>query len=470
MVICLDLFLAADRYDAGGGLDPRSGEWPPHPGRVLAALRSVATDADIPTLRAFECLPPPTVHASDLAGQGRSRTYVVTNRVTPEKKGTHQVHPGRTSGLRARCSVFPLSPRVQMVWQDDESFTDDDIARLDALARQVPYLGRSTSPVLMGFQRASAMRVPVDLKAYDPCEEGEFRLRVAYPGYTDELNDLFQLGLSAWQASDGTRSQQPYRKAGILSSKKIPVFPSPYRDLIALRFVDRRPAGRETATFAAALRSMVMSNTADPLPPALHGHGYNGNPHVAYLGLPACGGPHADGHLVALAVAIPGMDEEERRRVLRGVLGSEIDGVVRLKVPGHREPFELEYRPDDLLPKSATSWHWSRPSRRWVTVTPIVLDHYPKRGDFEGAVRKSIKLAGLPKPTHVDVSAEAMTTGGVRLSPRELPQRARGRLYCHARITFDQPVTGPVLVGAGRYFGIGLLQPESLKEGDGDAA
>ena len=144
--------------------------------------------------------------------------------------------------------------------------------------------------------------------------------------------------------------------------------------------------------------------------------------------------------------------------------------LMRLKVPGHREPFELEYRPDDLLPKSATSWHWSRPSRRWVTVTPIVLDHYPKRGDFEGAVRKSIKLAGLPKPTHVDVSAEAMTTGGVRLSPRELPQRARGRLYCHARITFDQPVTGPVLVGAGRYFGIGLLQPESLKEGDGDAA
>lgn len=468
MAICLDLLLVADRYDAGGGQDPRSDEWPPHPGRVQSALRSVATDDDLPTLRALERLLPPIVHASDLAGLGRSRTYVVTNTIRGE--GGNLNHPGRTSGLRERRSVFPLNPRVQMVWRDDDALGDDDVQRLDAMARRVPYLGRSTSPVLMGIKRTDEVRVPVGLEAFEPAEEGEFELRVPYPGYVDELNALHAEGRSAWQASEGARARQTYRRVEEAVPGEKPVFLSPYRDLVPLRFVDRSPAGRETPVFAAALRSMVMRQTADPLPPALHGHGYDGNPHVAYLGLPFCGSPHADGRLVALGVAIPGMDEEERKRVLRGLLGPGAEGKIELDVPGYREPFHLEYQPNERLPRSASAWHWTRSSRKWVTATPIVLDRYPKNGDLAEAVLRSVVLAGLPEPVLVEASTEALTTGAVRLSPRELPRRALGRLYCHARITFDQPVSGPVLVGAGRYFGVGLLQPERHRGGDSDEA
>lgn len=466
MTLCLDLVLVADRYDAGGGQDPRVPEWPPHPGRVHSALLSVAEPDDLPSLRVLENLSPPTIRASREAFASQSRSYVVTN--SRSREGGNLNHPGRTSGLRQRRSVFPRSPRVQLIWTDDDGVSDHDVRRLDAMARRVPYLGRSTSPVMMGVERLDQ---PVDLRELDvylPSDGGDLRLRVPYPGHIDELTALYEQGLPAWQASEGGRAWQVYQ---LVNDDPSPVAPlaSPYQDLVVLRFRDRRPAGRALPVFTAALRSMVMSQTSEPLPPALHGHGFEGRPHVAYLGLPFCGAPHADGHLVGLAVAIPGMQENERRRILRGLLGPSNDGSVWLRVRGYREPFELEYRPEERLPRSASAWHWSRPARHWVSVSPIVLDRYPKDGDVADAVRQSAVLAGLPEPSVVDVSTEAMTIGAIRLSPAELPRRARGRLYRHARITFDHPVSGPLLVGAGRYFGVGLMQPERRSEENANA-
>ncbi|MFT4297462.1 MAG: type I-U CRISPR-associated protein Csb2 [Micropruina sp.] len=474
MAICLDLFLVSDRYDAADGQDPRTAEWPPHPGRGFAALRSVADDDELFVLRELERRPPPVVHASAAISVGRSRAYVVTN--TLAAGGGNLSHPGRTSGLRERRSAYPQQSRVQFVWTSDDAFDDKSVALLDALARRVPYLGRSTSVVLMGARRVDSVEAPPGLDVFEPVDDGsgDIQLRVPYAGYVDELNVLYEQGHSTWQASDGARARHWYRQVtshesplqgSTSASSEATVFRSAYHDLIVLRFIDRRPAGRLTPVFTAALRSMVMGQTANPLPPALHGHGYDGNPHVAYLGLPVCGSPFADGHLVGLAVAIPGMDEAERRRILRGILGPEGRGVVDLRVPGFRSEFTLEYRPDQPLPRSAADWHWTRPSKQWVTATPIVLDRYPKDGDLAAGVLQSVVLSGLPEPALVEVSTAALTSGAVHLAPRELPRRARGRLYCHARLHFDRQVAGPVLAGAGRYFGVGLFQPEA-SEGD----
>lgn len=461
MPICLDVFLVADRYDAAAGLDPRAVEWPPHPARVFSALRSVATDDDLPVLRLLETLPSPVVHASDAFEEGSRRSYVVTNTLT--SKGGNLTHAARTSGLKERRSVFPLSPRVQFFWEAGD-IADEAVNQLDDLARRVPYLGRSTSIVLMGVRRVEEIRVPDGLAVFAPCEEPTgLSLRVPYPGYLDELDALHQGGLSAWQASEGARANQPYRSVGEPDEQPAQALApgiSSYSDLVVLRFRDRKPAGRLAPVFAAALRSKVMGQTQHPLPPALHGHGFDGNPHVAYLGLPFCGHEHADGHLMGLAVAIPGMSVDERKRILQGILGPTGEGVIDLRVPGFRESFQLDYQPTEALPRSATAHHWTRASRHWVSVTPVILDRYPKRGDLAHGVLQSVILAGLPEPAEVEVSTGSLTPGAVMLAPPELPKRARGRLYCHARLTFHQPMPGPVLVGAGRYFGVGLFLPE----------
>ncbi|WP_147680562.1 type I-U CRISPR-associated protein Csb2 [Actinomyces ruminicola] len=471
MPLRLDITLLNERYDAGGGEDPRSAEWPPHPARVFAALRAVASEEELEPLAELECLEPPVIHASG-AKTLHSRGYVVTNHDLTisdlkNKKGGHQTHPARTSGFRQRTSSLPEDARVQFDWLDGDALCDGVVAELDRLARRVPYLGRSTSTVTLAFSRVADPTPLPGLTTYEPTiGRSPLSIRVPYPGYLDELNALYQDDQPAWQAA-GPRARRFYREAGADADEETPAVDeclSAYPDLVILRFEELRPSGNLVSIFTEALRRKVMGQTEDPLPPALHGHGTPGLPHVAYLGLPFVGNEHADGQLMALAVAIPGLEHDERLRILRGILGEDPEREISLRVSGFRQAFKLRYAPDERLPYTSTVERWARASRTWATATPLVLDRYPKDHDLAAVVAESFVNAGLPEPHEVEVSKEPMLYGAVRLKPQELPKRCQGRLYTHARVTFDRPVHGPILAGAGRYFGVGLFAPEFEEE------
>lgn len=461
MPLRLDVTFIARRYDAGGGDDPRQPEWPPHPARVIAAMRAVAEEADLAALTQLEQLAPPIIHAST-ASFSETRGYVVTN--ARENHGKHQTHPARTSGFRQRVVSFPVGDHVQFDWLDADGISDVTVKRLDQLAGRVPYLGRSTSLAMLSVSKVDHASPMHGLSTWQPCSGvGDVSVRVPYPGLLNELGALYELDQPAWQALTTGRAYCQYR----LTHTRAPDVPqqtvaSPYPDLVILRFVGEQPPGRLVTTFTQALRRKVMGQTQHPLPPALHGHGLPGVPHVAYLGLPFAGFEHADGRLMAVAVGIPGLERDERRRILRGVLGADPHEPIMLTVPGFRRRFELRYAPDQPLPFSATEARWMRPSHQWVTVTPVVLDSFPKDGDLETAVSNSFAKEGLPTPSSVEISKEPLAPGAVRLRPDELPRRCRGRLYRHVRVAFEHKVTGPLLVGAGRYFGVGLFAPESL--------
>ena len=211
MPICLDICLMGERYDAGDGEDPRSPEWPPHPARVFAALRSVAKSYELTPLQQLEQLPPPLIHAIVLAPHSRSRTYVVTNATS--EKGGNQNHPGhKSNNLKERVSSFPADPRVQFLWTDDVEISDEALAGLDDLARRVPYLGRSTSPVILAFRRAAEIEPLPGLDILEPTDRGqeEISLRVPFPGFLDELEALHESDQPSWQASRA-RARQSYR-------------------------------------------------------------------------------------------------------------------------------------------------------------------------------------------------------------------------------------------------------------------
>lgn len=465
MTLRLDITLLNERYDAGDGEDPLQAEWPPHPARVFAALRAVAEDDELDPLTELERLSAPLIHAS-LATTRRSRGFVVTN--ARKNDGKNPAHPARTSAFRQRTSSLPEDARVQFDWLDDAGLSDAAVAVLDRLARRVPYLGRSTSAVTLAFSRRLDSTPLPGLNSYEPADgRSSLSIRLPYPGLLEELNALFQENQPAWQAL-GPISRRFYQEIGADSAEETPGvidINSPYRDLVILRFDELRPSGNLVSLFTEALRRKVMGQTEDPLPPALHGHGTPGLPHVAYLGLPFVGNEHADGQLMALAVAIPGLKHDERLRILRGVLGENPEREISLHVSGFKQEFKLRYSPNETRPFTATVERWTEPSRTWATATPLVLDRFPKDGDLPAAVAESFVNAGLPEPRHIQVSREPVMDGSVRLRPAELPKRCRGRLYTHARVTFDDPVHGPVLVGAGRYFGVGLFAPTSEEGG-----
>jgi CRISPR-associated protein Csb2 len=118
---------------------------------------------------------------------------------------------------------------------------------------------------------------------------------------------------------------------------------------------------------------------------------------------------------------------------------------------------------------------WTGPAHKWVTATPIALDRNPgelwardplKQERAAAEAREVISIAceriGLPRPGEVEILPAAPLRGAMKA--RQFPafpgrDDRNQRVLVHARLTFDERVNGPVLIGAGRYLGLGLLKP-----------
>ncbi|MDQ1295490.1 MAG: hypothetical protein QG608_3375 [Actinomycetota bacterium] len=317
----------------------------------------------------------------------------------------------------------------------------------------------------------------------EPCGllDSETALRVPYPGYLEELSELHASGLPAWEAGRThgyrTRSVSTTPRPSLRAAVDRPAHPeasgnnvpSPFPDIVLFRFLDHTPPGRMAARCAAALRHEVLESCGQPVPEVLHGHGADGRPHVAFLAVPDVGFPHSDGHLLGVGVALPALPEDERRTILRavhGLCGPDSSRTASIALHGHGR---FRMARVSGTEREAGRWgltvrRWRRPCRRWASVTPVILDRYPKRPeDVAKVIRRSCREAGLPDPLDLRITTAPLLPGTVHFSSSDLPKRAQKRLYCHVVLKFDRPVEGPVLLGAGRYQGLGLLAP--LPEG-----
>lgn len=471
MALVITIHLLTGSYEATDVGDRELAEWPPHPARVFSALRAGARgDNDRAALGWLEQQPPPLVMATDQVRRWRRTAYVVTN--ARSDKGGSQFHPARTNGLRVRSRAVPADPMVTMIWPGPAD--DTHVRALDAMACRVPYLGRSTGIALVAAAvRADdevADRQPADMVVLEPCDllDGEVSLRVPYPGFTAELDAQFNADRPAWEVAR-YRSYRRWRPPSGDGGTADRIVPSVYRDIVVFQFSGLRPQPQLAPTMTEALRSTVLRAAKGDAPAALHGHGVDGRPHVAFLALPDVGHPHADGHLLGLAIAIPDLPAPERVAVLRAVLDlrrADRRGALELTVP-RLGTVDLTYQPGLVRPWGASPQRWRRGSRRWVSATPVVLDRYPRNPDqVVVEVQRCLGTVGLPEAVDVRVSREPLLPGAARLRPLDLPKQVRGRLFQHVAVTFDRRVSGPVLVGAGRYLGVGLLAPVPEEDGN----
>lgn len=262
------------------------------------------------------------------------------------------------------------------------------------------------------------------------------------------------------------------------------------------------------ATVAQRLRQAAMSACGKAgleIPEWLSGHKPGAvpspptnDPHVAFLPLPYAGYRHATGHLMGLAMAIPRhVDLAERGKHLGPLLLDDNDHPDKVTLSmgalGTAE-FQLEERTSP--PQSLENATWVGPSKYWSTVTPVVLDRYPKtnprtrqkawRKEVTNILLESCLRSGLPVPDCIDFHASAWLSGisnamvrtqrkHGRTSRREaegfppLPQKAKGgtkggvRPQVHVSLEFDQPVEGPLFIGAGRFTGYGFFKPVSAR-------
>ncbi len=119
-------------------------------------------------------------------------------------------------------------------------------------------------------------------------------------------------------------------------------------------------------------------------------------------------------------------------------------------------------------------------SRVWQSLTPFVSTRHPKTyrdgrpkldpdgwwiGSPAHDLRRLLAEAGRPMPVKLD-TLDTLTAGSRRLRPIEFQTdrfhgegRRGGQTGVAFRLTFAQPVSGPLALGYGAHFGLGLFVP-----------
>lgn len=483
-------------------------EWPPHPDRVFQAMVAAwgetgATASGAHALRWLELQGPPEVSTPPIAtatekldrafvAAGREKVYVPVNDAEGPK-GTKKYSDGLLTLLPSQREkkerYFPAT-RVgdgvcALVWPAAEAPVEVRAA-LAQLVSEVACVGHSRSLVRMWVTTdpPAASWVPSTHASVRTTGES---LRVPHAGRLDVLQVAFSGGGVGWRRPPTAPWQryEPARAAGLLRG-------GAFDDrLLVLRRVDGDPIDlRHTLAFADALRGALIK-AADGHPvamPLISGHLPDGaamaGTHVAYLPLADVGHGHADGHLLGFALALPTALDADAEQAIYDALADLLDDetqTLRLRA-GASGTCTLVVEDRPVRPVALRFGTWSRPACLWGTVTPIVFDQLPPRtsrpptrgtdsdsgrGDAYDAwavaqILQACARQGLPPPVEVAVTHSSVFEGVplARAFPPVL-RKADGarRWHVHAVLRFAEPVVGPLLLGAGRYRGMGLCRP-----------
>ena len=452
-------------------------DWPPQPDRVFFALVSAwaARGERLTERRALEWLegqPPPAIHAGGYTARTAPDVFVPPNdqRSSSSVETYLKVMPAYRTRQPRRFPVARLDdPVMELVWRD-EPRGGTVVDALAELARDVSYIGHSSSLTRCRFVRRAA---PAPLHAPVPAR------RRVYRGRLQELEREYARSPTRPVIRPGTSVPVPFEAREPASRAA---------DWLILEAIGGdTPDIRAAALVGRTLRRSLMSGyrgigMENEIPALVSGHAPDGSPaqqpHLAVAPMAFVGYPHADGSVFGYALIPPGKtslrnipglraafeqvakyDRRNERRVLR------LNGVPR------RSPLQLA--PAGVATKRSLSPEpYLAETRVWASVTPIVLDRHLKRYDDDKVrelIADSCANAGLPRPdpariqvgkhSAIEGSPPAWQVSGAPAWTRwRIPKALESRLRLHAVIDFGREVAGPVLLGAGRYTGLGLCR------------
>ena len=452
-------------------------DWPPQPDRAFSALVSAwavrgERSEERAALEWLENQPPPAIHASGHSSRTAPVVFVPPNDAKASKASATylKVMPDRRPRQPRRFPVArPDDPVMTLVWPEEPA--PETLEALDAVARDVGYLGHSASLVRCRFMRGEP-----NAQAHPATRAW----RRVYPGRLAELERAHLDNPARPDISPGAANTEPPTSPDEDSAE-------PSEWLVMEAVGGTVPDIRAAAPVCRALRRALMSGyrrsgLSDEIPEIVSGHTADGKPtklsHLAIAPLAFVGFPHADGRVFGFALIppartslpdVPGFveafekvaryDHGEERRIL--VLeGEPLNEPLRLSPAGLAEKRSLSPEP------------YLKPARIWASVTPVVLDRHLKRNDeaeMLELVASACENSGLPRPAperiHIGKhsSAEGVpparpSAGAPPWTRWKVPASLSTRSLVHVAIDFEREVAGPVLLGAGRFTGLGLCR------------
>ena len=496
----IDIQLFSGRYAASF---QREAEWPPHPARLFSALVAVWGEGgeDIQERKCLEWLerqPPPAIHASHADVVPEHGVFVMVN----DPRAGDMVLDVHRKRERSFPAVLPRDPKVSFCWQSKKP-SASMAETLDGLLARVGRLGHSSSFVSCVYSEAEP-----EIGEYTAVSDGEYfrwvkagQLAVLQCEHAIHQGNMAR-SLPYVRVSHKTVVPDKEESSAGENTWVIP-------ELRLVNYaIDSHVKGSLDLTHIAPVADLFHKavlrrghQTGQVLSEEITGHTFDGEQskqgrHVGFVPLPYVGNSYADGSLKGIAVTVPEeIPKEVMSEFVRFMRSWEQDETGGLALGGERllrfrqkdggdDRQETEYY--DLTVTRVVGepemWtlsnrRWQGASRVWATVSPIALPKHPKKNrqywdSVAGLIADICITEGLPEPLEVIPSEKSIIEGTEHVKSYPVftlgsDPRNRKKLV-HATILFPVPVEGFLVLGAGKYRGLGLMLPVAEDTADGN--
>ena len=445
-------------------------EWPPSPFRLYqsmlagTAVHQRGNGVFEAALRHLETLSPPLITAPRVGARVPVTTAVPNNdgdRVLAllakgKRARARTLHEKAVTLRTRRARVFDGA--VTYDWQAT-ALTREHLPGIATAAACISALGLGID---VAIARAALVERPVRAQGlrYARSPTGRRTLNVPYPGAFDDLETRYRA--LRGRIVDGVLApiwESPPRTMNYACELDLP---SIRCEAFALRSLDDQPLaveGTRAMEIAAMVRHAIgdaarRAGLGDATISELMGHGNERR--IWVQPLPNVGYRHADGRIRRVMLTAPERVNEE----------DWIDVLSRL--PGELlTPAEQRIPVGVLAPVAAsdpTVDQYRGEARCWTSATPVVLpghDHRRGRPRPQRSIRRLLRHAGIAESLLESVTMEpaARLPGSARPARYGRPKHLAGYPCQHMSVRWKVPVTGPLALGVGAGYGLGLFLP-----------
>ncbi len=520
--LCLSIRLLGDAFHGRG--DGGSLEWPPAPLRLFQALVSASAarwrsatafpDYAAPMLRWLESLGDPVIVAPTKTDGSPFRLSVPNNAMDVvagawsrgNLSNSGDANPATHRSMKTvRPTHLPDGSAVHYVWElgdADRAACEAHRETLFAAARSVVALGWGIDMAVGNgalLDGPDALNMLTGQRWRPVVESSGLRLRVPVPGTLDALlkrheaflNRLPQAGgfvpvpplaefRSVGYRCDSDRSPRPVAAFEIRKSVEALSTQAAGRSLFKAYDAPRwTPTVAGMVRHAAAAAALRAGWSQERINTFIHGHtkdgaaqarGDDATARFVYLPLPSIAfyeGKFRDVGMVRRILVVGPVDGGAEIAWLRRVLnGQELlaekpqEAVASLSVLSD-EDLQVQ-----LYLKNKKEKNKEEGSRAWSTVTPVILpghdDH--RAAKTERLLRSALCQAGFPQQLCNEARLDWRHVGyrpGLGLAKDYQVKTHHVHLpRWHVRIEWPTALAGPVCLGAGRHYGVGLFAAE----------
>lgn len=468
--LVISVRLLDDRYHG-------SGSWPPSPFRLFQALVAAAytgcsaSENEIAALRWLEQLPPPTV-LSPKHKQSSLTTYYVPRNGADAQQGNLEAAAKKRDAKLVKPWLFDAQQPLHYLWFFDQPTAEAET--LMQLSERVYQLGRGVDmafawAVQLAADEAQQIIVQHIGPVFRPTPLGlSNTLDCPSPKQSfDSLVTRYQGQLTRLRQGEFHKPPLPmFQPTGYNCASSLLLFdirdqsenfsPQPFTQISQLtqRLLELTQK-RLSAYFPELTTRYLSGKGANDADKALR---------IRLTPLPSIGHQHTQPDIRRVLVEVPTDCPLKLADVEWAFSSLPLDIDLETGEVAEDTPMLIKATDRNMLayygigePKAA---------RIWRTVTPVVLPLDPndplptpctkgservyKQSQLNHAAHQALRHAGITAPVSIRrIQREPFDSNGTL---------ARTRLY-HLELEFAEPFNGPLLIGNGRYQGLGLMRP-----------